>query len=837
MVDRIIFYNDKTQNILRQKMLIQILKLAISFFILCLFGCSKQDDMPFPKTPPLKSPSSVCAAKTNRALPLQSDKSPITNVLPENNIQIIGSVHYESGKAATGVFVWAECFPHENMRRMYLESYDGDGNRVKSSITRTDEKGNFVVNFPSNNLDFLIKAVAENYMPVTDGPWSCANPPANPLDLIIKDTGGRIAGTFSTADGTPLTNVTAKYLVWEDRSGYECKLSLEIDPDGSFISKPLAVGQQEINFHSFGHNEQRKIVTIAKETLTSLDIIFNPIPFNIITGIVVDATYTTPVENVQVTLGSYYMGKTNSPVTDENGHFWIKTDQYYANIKLSHPYYAPFTQLIYFNKTPQPILYMSCAATVITRIYDYNGLEVTNCEAYLASVSESNKTLRSVHIFGKKEENKTIITNIPTHLSPYRVVVYRPPATEWNALSLSKMFKLEEGETREFDVFLKPPAWLELNFLQKVNTEDVNIHVSRITNGEGSRFSSFANNSFEVTDKKWWAKLFPGEVTGKKWRAELFPGNFQVTVDYLDDRVLGTNIVLTSLETFYLPVIIFNAYWNGVIKGEVYDMRGNPLECHAYAWQTGITDENPYKSYNPKTASERVLENEKRWKQTKRYQSCIDFSHKFRIEKLNTDDRYDLSVSVRGAHTNFFIKAIAPNGPPIKLIAPNMYRVTGRIIDENGKPLQVETWDQIREFESVGELIFSPLPAGTHKLSIMPKDHVQIIKKVTITDDDVDLGEIIAKKGITISGRVVDQSGQPVSMCYIQFLSKTGAIWSYGVTEENGKFVQRGSSPNEYIELEISNYANDYSKKFRKTIGPFNHEKVDIGDIEVNVNE
>jgi len=380
---------------------IKRLKLTIFIFILCLFGCSKQDELPFPKTPPLKSPASAYAAKTNRALPLQSDKSLITNVLSENNIQIVGSVHFESGKAATGVFVWAECFPHEDMCRIYLESYDGDGNRVKSSITKTDEEGNFVVNFPSNNLDFLIKAVAENYMPVTDGPWPCANAPVNPLDLIIKDTGGRIAGTFSTADGNPLTNITAEYLIYENRHGYECKLSLEIDPDGSFISKPLSVGQQEINFHSFGHNEQRKIVTIAKETLTSLDVIFNPIPFNIITGMVVDATYTTPVENVQVTLGSYYMGKTNSPVTDENGHFWIKTDQYYANIKLSHPYYAPFTQLIYFNKTPHPILYMSCAATVITRVYDYNGAAETNCETYLASVSESNKTVRSIHIFGK----------------------------------------------------------------------------------------------------------------------------------------------------------------------------------------------------------------------------------------------------------------------------------------------------------------------------------------------------------------------------------------------------------------------------------------------------
>ncbi len=818
-------------------MLIKKLKLAIFIFILCLFGCSKQDELPFPKTPPLKSPASAYAAKTNRALPLQSDKSSITNVLTGNIIQIIGSVHFESGKVATGVFVWAECFPREDMCRMFLESYDGDGNRVKSSITRTDEEGNFVVNFPSNNLDFLIKAVAENYMPVTDGPWSCANAPTDPLDLIIKDTGGRIAGTFSTADGTPLTNVTAEYLVRENGHGYECKLSLEIDPDGSFISKPLSVGQQEINFHSFGQNEQRKIVTIAKETLTSLDVIFDPILFNIITGIVVDATYTTPVENVQITLGSYYMGKTNSPMTDENGVFWIKTDQYYANIKLSHPDYAPFKQLIYFTQTPHPILYMSCAATVITRIYDYNGLEVTNCEAYLASVSESNKTLRSVHIFGKKEENETIITNIPPHLSPYRVVVYRSPATKWEALSLSKMFKLEEGETREFDIFLKPPAWLELNFLQKVNTKDVNIHVSQITNRKGNRFSSFVNNSFEVTDKKWWTKLFPGEVTGKKWQAELFPGKFHVTVDYLDDRVLGTNIVLTSLKTFYLPVIIFNAYWNGVIKGEVYDLRGNPLECHAYAWQTGITDENPYKSYNPNTVSESFLENEKRWKQTKHYQSCISFSHKFSIEKLNPDDRYDLSVSVRGAHTNFFLKGIAPNGPPIKLIAPNMYRVTGRIIDENGKPLQVKTRDNSREFESVGELIFSPLPAGTHKLSIMPKDHVQIIKKVTITDDDVDLGEIVAKKGITVSGRVVDQSGKPVSRCRIRFSSKTGTRWAYGKTDENGKFVQQGSSPDQHIELEISNYADDYRKKLCKTIGPFDQEKVDIGDIEVNVDE
>jgi len=817
------------------------IKKIITFLILifCLFGCDKHDEPLLPNAAPAKPVKPVQPVKIKQELPSLLKKPSTTNVLPENNIQITGSVHFETGKAATGICVWAECFSHGDVFRVSFESYDGDGYRVDSSITKTDEEGNFVVNFPSNNLAFLIKAVAENYMPAALGPWSCADAPVNPLNIIIKDNGGRIVGTFSTADGTPLTNVTAEYLLWEDRSGFECKLFFEIDPDGSFISRPLPVGQQEIHFHSFGYKEQRKIVTIANETVTSLDVIFNPIAYNVITGIVVDATYTTPVENVQIKLVSSYNGRTNSPVTDENGIFWIKTDQYYAFLKLSHPYYAPFTKLIYFNKTPHPIIYMSRAATVITRVYDYNGAEVTNCEAYLASVPEKKKRRKRFQIFGKKDGNKTIITNIPTHLSPYRVVVFRPPESEWDALALSKIFNLEEGEAKEVDIFLKPPAWLELEFLQKVNIKDVNIHVGRITNGDGTRYSSFGNKSFEVIDKKWWTKLFPGEVTGKKWQAKLFPGNFSVTVDYLDDRVLRTNIVLTSFKTFYLPVIINNAYWNGVIKGEVYDTWGNPVECSAQAWQAGITDENPYKSYNPKTASKSELEKRKRWEQTKRYRSCIDFSHKFCIEKLNPDELYDLNVSIRGARTNLFIKAVSPNGPPFKFIVPNMYRITGRIIARNGKPLQVRTWAGDREFESVGELIFPPLPAGTHKLSIMPKDYVQIIKIVTITDDDVDLGEIIAEKNsITISGRAVDQAGKPIPTCYIQFSSKTGAIWSFGVTDEDGKFVLEGLPPNKEMKLKISSYDDgNPQKSFNKIIGPFYQEKIDLGDIEVNVNE
>jgi len=309
-------------------------------------------------------------------------------------------------------------------------------------------------------------------------------------------------------------------------------------------------------------------------------------------------------------------------------------------------------------------------------------------------------------------------------------------------------------------------------------------------------------------------------------------------VEYFNECVLDTNIVLTSWETLYLSVTVRNQDWNGVIEGEVYDLRGNPVECYAEAWLTGITDENPFGSYNPKTVSKSFIENMKQWRKTKHYFSCIDFSHKFSIERLNLDDQYDLRVGVRGAKTNFFLKAIAPNCPSLKFIAPNMYHVTGRIIDENGTPLQVKTWADSRDFESVGELILPPLHAGTYKLSIMPKDHIWMIKEITITDDDVDLGEIVAKKGITVSGRVVDQSGKPVSRCRIRFSSKTGARWADGKTDDNGKFVQHGLPPDQQIELKFSNSPYDnYKMRLRKTIGPFNQEKVNIGDIEVNVNE
>ena len=785
------------------------------------------------------------AVETDRTLLLQSDKSLTTNNLIDNIIQVAGSVHFASGKVATGIFVWAECFPHGEMCRMFLESRDGE-NRIDSSKTKTDEEGNFVVSFPSNKMEFLVKAVAKGYLPAATGSWLCANAPVNPLELVIKDDGGRIAGTFSTVDGNPLTNVAAEYLIVENLGGYGCNLSLEIDADGSFISEPLPVGHHEIQFNSFGLGSQRKDITIAKETLTSIDVIFNPILFNIITGIVVDATYTTPVENVQVTLDSYYRGKTNSPITDKNGIFWIKTELGSAKIHLSHSNYAPFTQLIFFDNTPHPILYMSHAATVIARVYDCNGLEETNCEAFVESVLPSDNVVGTYCVFGKKNDNVTIITNVPALLAPYHVVVRQPSSTRYASLALSEQFTLKEGETKEVDIFLEPPTWLEIDFTHTVNTENVFIEIHNIDKNIKDYYT-FWKNSFQVDGIQWCKYLSFNplklksereNVSGKNWRARMVPGKYRVSVRHFNDNVLDTNIVLTSWETSYLPVAVRNPDWNGVIEGEVNDLRGNPLECYTTAWLTGITDENPFGSYNPKTVSKSFLENRERWKKTKHYYSCISDSHKFRIERLNPDDRYDLEVSIRGAHTNLFLKAIAPNGPLLKLIAPNMYRVTGRIIDENGTPLHVKTWIDSREFESVGELVFPPLLAGTHKLSIMPKNHVWMIKEITITDDDVDLGEIIAKKGITVSGRVVDQSGKPVSRCNIHFSSKKKTLWLFGRTDANGKFVQRGLPPDQHIELNISNSPyDDYKMRLRKTIGPFEQEDVNLGDIEIKISD
>ena len=495
---------------------------------------------------------------------------------------------------------------------------------------------------------------------------------------------------------------------------------------------------------------------------------------------------------------------------------------------------------------------MSRAATVIARVYDCNGLEETNCEVFVESVFASNSVVVANYIFGKKNENVTIITNIPALLSPYHIVVRRPNSSRYASLALSEQFTLKEGETKEVDIFLEPPTWLELEFSQTVNTENIYIYIANIDKHikdyhySHIDYYSFYKNSFLVDGIQWCKRLLFNplkskskykNVSGKNWRAKLVPGKYNVRVRHFDESVLNTNIVLTSWETSYLPVTVRNPDWNGIIEGEVYDHRGNPLKCSAYAWLTGITDGDPSGSYNPNTVSKSVLDNKKRWRNTKHYYSRIHESHKFSIEKLNPDDQYDLIVGVRGAKTNFFLKAIAPNGPPLKLIAPNMYRVTGKIIDENGKPLRVKTWIDNQEFNSIGEIVFPPLLAGTHKLSIMPKNHVWMIKEITITDDDVDLGEIVAKKGITVSGRIKDESDKPFSKCYIMFSSKTVGCWAFCKIDENGEFVQNGLPPDEHIKLHIRFLNDDYKMKSRKIIGPFDKEKVDIGDIEVKISE
>jgi len=124
----------------------------------------------------------------------------------------------------------------------------------------------------------------------------------------------------------------------------------------------------------------------------------------------------------------------------------------------------------------------------------------------------------------------------------------------------------------------------------------------------------------------------------------------------------------------------------------------------------------------------------------------LSYKSSFSFGVVSRDRLYDLSVRFyKGSMTNITIKNIVPDGAPIDIQLPVAYRITGNVVDENGKPLKATFNMRSSVNYGPGEFILYPVFPGTHSLTIKVQGYPKVERKVTVYDSNVDLDDIVIK--------------------------------------------------------------------------------------------
>ena len=657
-------------------------------------------------------------------------------VLPEF-LELEGQVSYDTGEPAEGARVWVQNHTSAHADSFIRATEYSRYLAAKNCSTITDSNGCFLIRMLDVNPYYAVKAATDMHLPSMAGIFTSDNPAPDFIHLTIQSEGSRMYGRFSDAHGSPVTNVDARYTlvsVTSSRGAYQ-KINFEVDDDGNYLSQIVNPGRYSISYNSPGYKVVSKEVSVQKDGTTLTDVVFPQT--EIINGIVINPLNSEPIPGVVLVNVNQPSGSTAefSPQTDGDGKFWIRPKSY-NQIQFSHPDYG--TATAYFSSergdsnTIQKI-YLSRKTTVAVRV---DGVPPEKDRDYTVTLQHQpsgkndlnigwNRNNRPFYARSSLENGTAVFTNVPIHCSP--VVALLNTLDGRSTLSRSEPQELIKDDTTHISLAVPAMGTLVVVLAHPYRKNEYSFQGTPIRYGSRDRKSRQIYSPISIHSG---CEIGVNELI---WLA-VVTNAYTVSFRTLEKPVYSSNIVIRAGETTKIFIDFkTNAY--GSIRGTTSLADSTPIDCVINVRSSGKD----------------------------RVKSARSRNGDFIVKYLDPDNTYSLIATYAGiGQTNITVENVSPGDTPVAITLGSAYRISGNLVDGQGIPLSAKV--MAARYYSVGPGNFSLFPAfpGTHRVVFDVKGYTPVVKEVTVTSSDVDLGDIVCyDKGYTLSGTVVTSEGSP----------------------------------------------------------------------------
>jgi len=192
--------------------------------------------------------------------------------------------------------------------------------------------------------------------------------------------------------------------------------------------------------------------------------------------------------------------------------------------------------------------------------------------------------------------------------------------------------------------------------------------------------------------------------------------------------------------------------------------------------------------------------------------ALTDARGRFAFGQFYPDDEEEAPLEACSAGGRARLRVIPGRGPVVVRLAPTC-RVTGRVVDREGRPderdwslsLRQDAWWEPLQREEGGRFCFPNVSAGTWKLSLRCEGCLpyETTFFVDAREPEIALGDLTLDEGGEITGQLLDDRGQPFADV------RVGAHHAFRgvratVTDEQGRFRLTGFQDDEPWELKAA---------------------------------
>ncbi len=160
------------------------------------------------------------------------------------------------------------------------------------------------------------------------------------------------------------------------------------------------------------------------------------------------------------------------------------------------------------------------------------------------------------------------------------------------------------------------------------------------------------------------------------------------------------------------------------------------------------------------------------------------------------------------------------------------FRVTGRCVDEAGQPVsdvRLNSKALERRTDKRGRFIVVGLFPDAGRVIVTPAHHAPFVLDGITEEKDVDVGDLVLRKGLELRGLVIGPDGTPEPNVFIRVHPSSGHTWSRTTkTSPDGRFHLR-ALPDEELKLTAEIRNGEHGS--RTTTLP----SVRAGDVELQV--